>query len=185
MNIRFTHPDDVPAITVMLNDEIVNGVAHFGTEPIDEAEIRKQLQDAGDRFPWYTAADDNGRFLGFCKAGAWSPRGGYNWTAEITIYIMKHAQGRGVGKALYTRLLDTLRAQRFQIIVAGISEPNPASVGLHTSIGMEQTGYNATMGYKHGRWIDVSYYQMVLGDLADPPPPVLTISEAIGDRDNG
>jgi len=182
MNIRFTHPDDVPAITAMLNSEIANGVAHFGTEPIDDSATSTELKAAENRFPWYTAEDDSGKFLGFCKSAPWSPRGGYDWTAEITIYIAQHAQGKGVGKALYTRLLDTLRAQRFQVVVAGVSEPNPASVGLHMSIGMERTGYNASMGYKHGQWIDVSYYQMILGELTNPPPPVLNIDEAISDH---
>ncbi len=182
MNIRFTHPDDVPTITAMLNSEIANGIAHFGTEQINDSATSIELEAAGNRFPWYTAEDTSGNFLGFCKSAPWSPRGGYDWTAEITIYIAKHAQGQGVGKALYTKLLGSLRAQRFQVIVAGISEPNPASVALHTSIGMEQSGYNKTMGFKHGRWIDVSYYQMILGDLTNPPLPVLDIDEAISDQ---
>ena len=179
MHIRLTSPDDVPAITALLNDEIACNTAHFGTEPELESTIAGLLSDAGDRFPWYTALDDEDRVLGFAKSGPWSPRGGYTWTAEITIYTAAHARGRGVGRALYTRLLDTLRAQRFQVIVAGIAEPNPASVALHTSIGMERTGYNKTMGYKHGKWIDVGYYQMILGDLSDPPAPVLNVSEAL------
>ena len=179
MHIRLTAPEDVPAITALLNDEIARNTAHFGTGPEVESTIAGLLEVAGDRFPWYTALDDEDRFLGFAKSGPWSLRGGYDWTAEITIYTTPESRGRGVGRALYTRLLDTLRAQRFQIIVAGIAEPNPASVALHTSIGMERTGYNQTMGFKHGKWIDVGYYQMILGDLANPPPPVLTVSEAL------
>tara|TARA_R110002073_G_scaffold37866_4_gene109194 strand:+ start:66208 stop:66756 length:549 start_codon:yes stop_codon:yes gene_type:complete len=180
MQIRLTTPDDVPAITALLNHEIEHNTAHFGTQPELESTILEQLESAGDRFPWYTALDDHGTFLGYAKSGPWSLRGGYDWTAEITIYLTQAARGQGIGKALYTRLLDTLRAQRFQIIVAGVAEPNPASVALHTSIGMTRTGYNETMGYKHGSWIDVGYYQMILGDLSNPPPPVLSIQEAIG-----
>jgi L-amino acid N-acyltransferase YncA len=179
MNIRLTQSDDVPSITALLNLEIEHNTAHFGIEPELESTIQAQLESAQDRFPWYTALDGNGSFLGFSKSGPWSPRGGYNWTAEITIYLTADARGKGIGKELYSHLLDTLRAQRFQIIVAGVAEPNPASVKLHTSIGMERTGYNKTMGYKHGRWIDVGYYQMVLGDLSNPPPPVLSVSDAL------
>lgn len=182
MNIRFTQHNDVPAITALLNSEIATGVAHFGTKPEDESVILGQLNGAGEWFPWYTAEDDSGTFLGFCKSAPWSTRGGYDWTAEITIYLAEQARGQGVGKALYTRLLETLRAQRYQVIVAGVSEPNPASVALHLSIGMEQTGYNTAMGFKHGRWIDVSYYQMILGDHANPPPPILTIIEALSSK---
>lgn len=179
MRIRLSQSDDVPSITALLNHEIEHNTAHFGTHPELESTIQSQLDSAGDRFPWYTALDDHGSFLGFAKSGPWSPRGGYNWTAEITIYLTPSARGRGIGRKLYDRLLDTLRAQRFQIIVAGVAEPNPASVKLHESIGMERTGYNKTMGYKHGEWIDVGYYQMILGDLSNPPPPVLSVSEAL------
>jgi phosphinothricin acetyltransferase len=179
MHIRLTQPDDVPQIVALINDEITHRTAHFGTEPELESTAYSLLEKAEDRFPWYTALDDDGNFLGFAKSGAWSPRGGYNWTAEISIYLTKHAQGQGIGKALYAKLLETLKAQRFQVVVAGVAEPNPASVALHKSIGMERTGYNKTMGYKHGEWIDVGYYQMILGDLSNPPPPVLSVSEAI------
>ncbi|MFK7758332.1 MAG: N-acetyltransferase family protein [Phycisphaerales bacterium] len=191
MYIRLTEPKDIPHITALINHEIEHNFVHFGTEPELESTIASLLTSAQDRFPWYCAfehtadhagAEDesDGQFLGFAKAGAWSPRGGYSWTAEITIYLHPEARGRGVGSALYAKLLETLRAQRFQIVVAGISEPNPASVALHKSIGMAQTGLNETMGYKHGKWIDVGYYQMILGDLSNPPSPVLSISEAIG-----
>ncbi|MGJ8636715.1 MAG: GNAT family N-acetyltransferase [Phycisphaerales bacterium] len=178
MQIRPTQPEDVASITALLNHEIVQGVAHFGTEPIEQTEISEQLKSAGDQFPWYSAFDGD-EFLGFCKSAPWSPRGGYTWTAEITIYLMPQARGRGIGKKLYSKLLSTLKAQRFQVIVAGVSEPNPASVALHTSIGMEQTGYNTRMGFKHGKWIDVSYYQMILGEQPNPPEPILSISEAM------
>ncbi|MBO6514682.1 MAG: N-acetyltransferase [Phycisphaerales bacterium] len=181
MQIRPTQTDDVPSITSLLNHEIIHGVAHFGTEPIEQSEVKGQLAQAEGWFPWYCAFDDNDAFLGFCKSAPWSPRGGYNWTAEITIYLMPEARGRGIGKALYTKLLSTLSAQRFQVIVAGVSEPNPASVALHTSIGMKQTGYNTRMGYKHGQWIDVSYYQMILGEQPNPPEPILSIREAVGE----
>lgn len=179
MHIRLTNPDDVPDITAVLNDQIRNHAAHFGIVDEEESTILGLLDAAGDRFPWYTALDDDGQFLGFAKSGPWSPRGGYYWTAEISIYLTAETRGKGIGKALYAKLLDTLRAQQFQVIVAGVAEPNPASVALHTSIGMERTGFNPTMGYKHGQWIDVGYYQMILGDLSSPPPPVLLVSEAI------
>lgn len=178
MQIRPTQTQDITSITALLNHEIAHGVAHFGTEPMAESDISEQLAQAGDRFPWYTAMDDSG-FLGFCKSAPWSTRGGYDWTAEITIYLAHQARGRGIGKVLYAKLLSTLKAQRFQVIVAGVSEPNPASVALHNSIGMKQTGYNSKMGFKHGQWIDVSYYQMIVGNQSNSPDPVLSITEAL------
>ena len=51
--------------------------------------------------------------------------------------------------------------------------PNNASVGLHESLGFTLVGVYRGVGYKHGAWQDVVWYQTVLQpERANPPPPV-------------
>jgi L-amino acid N-acyltransferase YncA len=54
---------------------------------------------------------------------------------------------------------------------AGITLPNEASVGLHESLGFEQSGLNREIGWKQGAWRDVGWYQLELAPAADGPPP--------------
>ena len=38
--------------------------------------------------------------------------------------------------------------------------PNPASVALHESLGFELVGIYRRIGYKHGAWRDVGWWQL-------------------------
>ena len=52
---------------------------------------------------------------------------------------------------------------------AGITLPNPSSVGLHESLGFKPIGVFAGIGYKFGRWHDVAWLQL---RLIDKPAPI-------------
>lgn len=54
---------------------------------------------------------------------------------------------------------------------AGIALPNAASVALHESVGFEALGVYRKVGYKHGQWHDVGWWQCSLQSPADPKPP--------------
>jgi phosphinothricin acetyltransferase len=162
-------------IAALLNDQILHGRAHFGvaTEPPEVVEAQWRAATGGGRYPWIVAEDAAGRFLGFARGHPWKSREAYDWTVEAGIYIEPHARGTGVGKLLYRRLFDTLRAQGFVIVVAGVTVPNPASERLHEAFGMSVAGEIAPAGYKLGRWMSVRYYQLMLRDLGpeeDPGP---------------
>ena len=55
---------------------------------------------------------------------------------------------------------------------AGIALPNPASVALHESLGFTPVGVYRDIGFKLGRWWDVSWWQLALGaaEPGDGPP---------------
>jgi phosphinothricin acetyltransferase len=56
--------------------------------------------------------------------------------------------------------------------LAGIALPNEASTGLHRALGFEPVGTYRRVGWKHGRWHDVAWYQRALGDDDGPPEPL-------------
>ena len=71
---------------------------------------------------------------------------------------------RGIGRALYTALLRALKRLGYYNALAGITEPNPASIGLHEAVGFRRAGVNRNVGYKDGRWWDVAYLEASLQD---------------------
>jgi phosphinothricin acetyltransferase len=73
-------------------------------------------------------------------------------------------RGRGVGAALYTRLLDDLRARGFHSAIGGVTLPNPASVRLHERLGFQPVGVVRQAGHKFGQWLDVGFWQLLLRD---------------------
>ena len=78
---------------------------------------------------------------------------------STAIYISRTHQRRGAGRALYSALFDLLRRLGYYKAIAGITLPNPASVGLHEAMGFELAGVYGDIGYKLGAWRDVAWYQ--------------------------
>lgn len=77
--VRAATRGDLPGILEVLNREIEQGFAHFGTEAQSLEELERAFEEAAH--PWLVAADDRG-LLGFVRAGPWKSRGGYSWTVE-------------------------------------------------------------------------------------------------------
>jgi phosphinothricin acetyltransferase len=159
---------DIAAIQQILAREVREGVAHFGVVEPTVAEVEAQWLATRDRYPWLVARDGDVA-VGFAKAGRWRERGAYDWTVETSVYVDPQAHGRGIGKALYAELLQRLSAAGVRTLVAGICPPNPASVRLHEALGFDLAGTLARVGYKHGRWRDIDYWVLHLGDPNAPP----------------
>jgi len=119
-------------------------------------------------------AEQDGAVVGYAYACRWAERPAYDWSVETSIYVAAGQQGRGVGRALYAELFERLRAQGFRIAVAGITLPNPASIGLHESMGFAPIGTLRDIGWKEDGWRDVGFWQLSLQPLGEgtPDPPL-------------
>ena len=144
-------------------------MATFEEIPPTEAVMAQRLQAVLDLgAPWIVAEID-GRIAAYAYAGAWKPRAAYRWTAETTVYVAADRQRLGLGRVLMTELIARLRARGLRRLVASITADSEASIALHASLGFAPAGSLQGVGYKFGRWRDVS---LMLLDLApDDAPP--------------
>ena len=108
-------------------------------------------------FPWLVA-DVGGEVLGYVYASKHRARAAYLWSVDTTVYIHPRVRRGGVGRALYTTLFGILTLQRFCNAYAGISLPNPGSVGLHEAVGFEKVGVYRGVAYKLGAWHDAGWW---------------------------
>jgi phosphinothricin acetyltransferase len=91
----------------------------------------------------------------------------------VSVYTHAQARRSGVGRALYCSLFELLTLQGFYNCYAGITLPNPASVGLHVAMGFQPVGIYQAVGYKLGAWHDVGWWQRGLKPcLSHPDPPI-------------
>jgi phosphinothricin acetyltransferase len=111
--------------------------------------------------PWLVAAVDND-VLGYAYASKWKGRCAYRFAVESTVYLAAARKGQGIGKALYTALIDQLRANRLHTVIGGVALPNHASVMLHERMGFKKVAHFEQVGFKQNRWIDVGYWQLML-----------------------
>jgi L-amino acid N-acyltransferase YncA len=117
---------------------------------------------AADEYPFVVALDGGAELLGFARGALHKIKPAYGTTCETSVYVASSARGRGVGRALYDTLLAELDASPLLLAVAGITEPNPASVALHAACGFTPVGTFHGVGRKLGRTWDVTWYERPL-----------------------
>jgi phosphinothricin acetyltransferase len=97
---------------------------------------------------------------------------------DLSAYIRADSRGRGLGKMLYAALFDELTRLGYFQAFAGIALPNAASVALHENLGFEALGVYRNVGWKHGAWHDVGWWQKTLQAPAAPQEPLLFAGQA-------
>jgi phosphinothricin acetyltransferase len=165
---------DLPAITAIYADAVLNGTASYELEPPSPEEMARRFQAlAGGSFP-YLAAELGGEVAGYAYAGPFRPRPAYRFVLEDSVYVAPAAKGRGIGRALVERLIAeaTRLGFRQMIAVIGDGRPESPSVRLHEALGFSHCGRLEGSGFKHGRWLDTVFMQLAMnGGNATPPDP--------------
>lgn len=138
-------------------------------------EFERRIERVSRTHAFLVAEDTDGRIAGFAYAGVHRERPAYRWATEASVYIDESHRGRGLGRALYEPLFALLEEQGYRMVLAGITVPNAASVGLHRSLGFEEVGVYRRIGWKAGGWRDVLWLALQLGPDTDesqaPPSP--------------
>jgi L-amino acid N-acyltransferase YncA len=162
---------DAEQIAAIYAPNVTDTNISFEFEPPSAEEMRRRIQVTLKRYPWLVC-EHQGRVLGYAYAGAHGSRAAYQWSVDVSVYVHKDARRTGVGRALYASLFAALELQGFYNAYAGATLPNPASVGLHESVGFRRVGVYRGVGYKLGAWHDVVWWHLPLRELvADPDPP--------------
>jgi phosphinothricin acetyltransferase len=170
-SIRLATERDAEEIAAIYAPNVTNTFISFESEPPTEEEMRRRIEGTLERYPWLVC-ERRGRMLGYAYAGAHGSRAAYRWSVDVSVYVHEEAHRTGVGRALYTSLFAVLDLQGFYNAYAGATLPNPASVGLHESIGFRPVGVYCGVGYKLGAWHDVGWWHLPLRErVANPDPP--------------
>ncbi len=149
----------------------------FELIPPSEAEFRQRILTNLLQMPWLVCEID-GEVWGYAYASKHRQRAAYQWSVESSVYVNAAYRRKRVGKALYTSLMKLLQLQGFYNVYAGVTLPNPASVGLHEAVGFLPVGVYRLTGYKFGTWHDVGWWQLSLQrDRTSPVQPPLLLSE--------
>jgi L-amino acid N-acyltransferase YncA len=171
MEIRDADPlGDAAACVAIYAPFVTDSSVSFDEVPPTVEEFAEKIKKLSQTHAFLVALED-GQVIGFAYSSPYRERVAYRWSAEVSVYINGDYRGRGIGKALYDVLLDLMRRQGMRVAIAGITQPNPASMALHQSCGFVPVGVFERIGYKQGGWRDVAFLslQLVSGESEDPP----------------
>ena len=170
MIVRDASVDDAAACAGIYAPYVRDTAISFEAEPPTADEMAARIRTAQEGHAWLVA-DDGEALLGYAYASSWKGRPAYRWSCEVTVYVAATAWRRGVGRILYEALFDRLLARGYRTLLAGVTLPNDASVGLHRALGFEDVGTFRRIGWKLGEWRDVHYLVRTIGAEHDGPPP--------------
>ncbi|UTP38753.1 GNAT family N-acetyltransferase [Phenylobacterium sp. LH3H17] len=181
MIVRPSLEADAPALAAIYGHHVLHGFGTFEEVPPTPQDMAGRRAAIVERGMPYLVAEVAGQVLGFAYAGPFRPRAAYRYTVEDSVYIAPDAMGRGVGKAVLSEVLSACQAFGIRQVVAVIGDSgNAGSIALHRALGFEPAGVGKSLGFKHGRWVDIVWMQKALngGDASAPDAPGLSLGGA-------
>jgi len=207
-NIRLATTDDAAAVAAIYAPYCDATVISFEETAPSTEEMARRISTIGATRPWIVlesasgpsearsgrasasgggapraSEEDDARVIGYAYASPHNERAAYRWSVSTAIYIDGSHHRRGAGRALYTTLFALLRQLGYRQATAGITLPNPASVGLHTAFGFAPVGVYRQIGYKMGSWHDVGWYQVEIQPASARPADPRSVGEVVETSD--
>jgi len=149
VELRDLAPDDWPAAADIYWDGMRDGLATFETE-VPSWEEWDAAHLPGHRL----VAERHGEIVGWAALAPVSKRRAYAGVVENSVYVARHAQGRGIGAALLTALVKRARAAGIWTIQCSIFPENRASLALHGRCGFRVVGVRERIARRDGIWRD-------------------------------
>lgn len=161
--IRDASEADLPGILAIYNAAVEHTTAIWNENLVDLTNRRAWLAErSGAGFPVLVARDAAGEVVGYASYGAWRPHDGYKHTVEHSVYVRADQRGKGLGPRLMQALIERARSAGLHVMVGAIESENTASIRLHQRLGFAITGQMPQVGRKFGRWLDLTFMQLIL-----------------------
>jgi phosphinothricin acetyltransferase len=161
MMIRPVNTADATAICEIYNYYIVNTAISFEEEPLSTAEMEGRIRTISATYPWFVR-EEGGEVLAYTYINTWRERAAYRYAAELSIYVKKGHEGRGLGGELMAHLLGAVKKTEIRTLVSGITIPNERSIALHEKFGFREAARFHGIGFKLDKWLDVGYWELVI-----------------------
>ena len=167
--IQCEHQRHAAQILSIFNEAIVNSTALYDYKPRTPEMMQAWFEaKAKGNFPVIGVQGDGGELMGFASFGSFRAWPAYKYSVEHSVYVDARFRRQGVGKRVLQELITAARRQDYHILVGGIDAANSVSIRLHESLGFVHCGTIRQAGFKFGRWLDLSFYELVLSTPLHP-----------------
>ena len=163
MPIQDASEADLPGILAIYNDAVLNTTAIWNETLVDLANRQAWLTERNAAgFPVLVARNAAGEVLGYASYGTWRSIEGFRHSVEHSVYVRNDQRGQGLGPLLMQALIERAQAAGLHVMVAAIESQNSTSIRLHERLGFVITGQMPQVGRKFGRWLDLTFMQLIL-----------------------
>lgn len=174
--IRFAQEADAAEILEIYEPYIKETAITFECESPSLNEFRNRIKEIASDYPYIVCLSES-KIIGYAYAHRQMKRAAYQWNAELSVYIDKACLRCGVGKVLYSALIEILQLQNVRNVYGGVTSPNENSEKFHEYFGFKRLGVYHNTGYKCGAWHDVIWFEKTIGDYDLEPKPFVSIQE--------
>lgn len=161
MQIRQAAVEDAGRVAEIYNGYVLHTTITFENQAVPVEEMARRIREKLGSYDWIVAEVEQ-TVVGYAYYGSFRPRPAYAHTVETTLYLAPGYTGQGLGTQLYEHLIESIRRGGFRELIGVVALPNPASIALHRKMGFVEAGLLKNVGYKFGRYLDVSFWQKSL-----------------------
>lgn len=178
MGVRLATEADVPAILEIYAPYVRETAVSFEYAVPTLADFTERFRGITAQFPWLVWEED-GQILGYAYGSLPFERAAFRWSGEVSIYLRPQAQGRGIGKALYSVLEQLLQLQGYRKVYAIVTTANQPSIDFHKAVGYHLTAQMPDCGYKLGQWHGIVWLEKLLNSVEMPTSFPISIWEIV------
>lgn len=160
--IRTAEAKDLAGILEIMNHNILHSTAVYDYEPKSLDEIQGWFTERQQDGFKLIVADYDGKVAGYAAYGIFKPKAGYQFTVEHSVYVSEEFIGKGIGKLLMAELIAIAKEKGIHSMIGVIDADNASSIAFHKQFGFTETGFLKEAGFKFGRWLDVTFMQLML-----------------------
>jgi L-amino acid N-acyltransferase len=153
IKIRMATAKDISRIRDIYNEAI-----RGRTATCDEDE-----KSLCDREEWFAQFNSSYPIFALCVGEVvagygclfrYSPKSGYRFAVENSVYVAGEFRGHGYGRKILTHLISAARTCGYKYVEARVFEHNPTSLRLHESVGFKKVGVQERIANLDGRWFN-------------------------------
>ncbi len=163
MNARPATLNDTEAIAAIYNEGIEERSATFETQPRTADDIAAWLDGT---HPVVVVESDIStgapEIVAFAATSTYRPRHCYSGIAEFSVYVARHARGRGAGRIAMQALMQAAAQAGCWKLVSRIFPENTVSRALMQSLGFREVGTYEKHAQLDGQWRDVVIVEKLL-----------------------
>ncbi|MGC6465111.1 MAG: GNAT family N-acetyltransferase [Akkermansiaceae bacterium] len=143
MEIRDATEADLPAIVAIYNESIPGGTSTADLKPITVEERQGWFSRFDPtRRPIWVAVDEDGTIMGCVYLTSfYEGRPAYDKTAEISTYLSRKAQGRGLGTLLKEKMIAACPGFGVENLLSLYFDHNEATKRVNEKLGFVPVGH--------------------------------------------